>query len=207
MKNRGKNRKVLAVGAHPDDIELGCGGTIARYASEGYDVTCVYLTHGEKSGLPNLRKSESIEACRLLGAQDVHFADFRDTEIPCKHEGIDFLENLYNKYQPTMVFTHSIQETHQDHRNAAYLSLAAFRYVPGILSYETPRVLGTFSPNYFVDISRWMDVKQKALEMHKSQKQKTYMNYRSMLNLASYRGSQANIEAAEAFEVVRYVEL
>ena len=200
-------RTVLAVGAHPDDIELGCGGTIARYTSEGTQVICVYLTRGEKSGEPGTRESESIQACGLLGVRDVRFADFKDTEVPCKHDGVEFLEKFYDKYQPTIVFTHSIHEMHQDHRNAAYLSLAAFRYVPGILSYETPRVMGTFSPNYFIDISHWIDLKRKALEMHRSQREKTYMNYRSMVNLASYRGRQASIEAAEAFEVVRYVEL
>jgi len=202
----GERGTVLAVGAHPDDIELGCGGTIARYCTEGTRVICVYLTKGEKSGDANARMQESIQACNLLGVQEIHFGDFEDAEVSCTHDGIAFLESYYQKYHPTAVFSHSIHEMHQDHRNTAYLSLAAFRYVPRLLSYETPRVMGSFVPNYFIDVSRWVDVKRKALEVHKTQMEKTYMDYQSMLNLASYRGRQANIEAAEAFEVVRYVE-
>ena len=203
----GKAGTVLAIGAHPDDIELGCGGTIARYCSEGTRVICVYLTGGGKGGNAETRKKESIEACSVLGVREIHFGDFEDTEISCKHDEITFLEGFYEGYQPTVALTHSIHEMHQDHRNTAYVSLAAFRYVPALLSYETPRVMGTFAPSYFIDINRWIDLKRKALEAHKSQMQKTYMNFQSMLNLASYRGRQANIDAAEAFEVVRYVEL
>lgn len=202
----GRNRVVLAVGAHPDDIELGCGGSIARHCSEGGRVICIYLTRGEESGEPSRRTQESIRACNVLGVKEIHFGDFKDTEVPCTHDGISFLEGFYNKYRPGAVFTHSIHEMHQDHRNAAYLSLASFRYVPRLLSYETPRVMGSFAPSYFVDISHWIDAKRKALEAHTSQKEKDYMDYSSVLNLASYRGRQANIKSAEAFEVVRYVE-
>lgn len=75
-----------------------------------------------------------------------------------------------------------------------------------MLAYETPRVTSAFSPNYFVDISRCVESKWNALKCHTSQKSKRYLAYESMVNLASFRGSQVNLRAAEAFEVVRYVE-
>jgi LmbE family N-acetylglucosaminyl deacetylase len=78
--------------------------------------------------------------------------------------------------------------------------------VQRILAYETPRVNAAFSPNYFVDISECVDSKWNALKMHESQRSKRYLAYESMVNLASFRGSQVGLRAAEAFEVVKYVE-
>jgi len=74
------------------------------------------------------------------------------------------------------------------------------------LAFETPRVTSAFSPNYFVDISNCIDSKWEALKRHASQGSKRYLAYESMVNLASFRGSQVGLRDAEAFEVVRFVE-
>jgi LmbE family N-acetylglucosaminyl deacetylase len=201
-----KSNVILAVGAHPDDIELGCGGTISAASKNGKKVMAVFLSKGEQSGNPAIRPKESIEALSLLGVKDVYFGDFPDTEIPCSREAIDFLEDFYIKYKPETILTHTVNDIHQDHRQVGWLSISAFRNVPKLLAYETPRVTPSFAPTYFVDITNCVNDKWDALKCHYSQKTKRYITYESMVNLASFRGSQVSVQAAEAFEVVRYVE-
>jgi len=201
-----KSEVILAVGAHPDDIELGCGGTLRAAVEAGKRVIAVFLTKGEQSGVAEVRVKESTDALRVLGVKEVFFGDFPDADIPSTRRAVDFLEQFYIKYKPDIVLTHTVNDVHQDHRQVGWLSISAFRNLPRILAYETPRVSSSFSPNYFVDISGCVDSKWKALKCHLSQETKRYLTYESMVNLASFRGRQVNLPAAEAFEVVKYVE-
>ncbi|MCW3996529.1 MAG: PIG-L family deacetylase [Candidatus Bathyarchaeota archaeon] len=201
-----KSNVILAVGAHPDDIELGCGGTISAASKLGKRVIAVFLSKGEHSGDPKVRPRESIEALGLLGVKEVYFGDFPDTEIPCSRQVIDFLEAFYLAHKPELILTHTVNDIHQDHRQVGWLSVSAFRNASRLLAYETPRVTPAFSPTYFVDITNCVNDKWSALKCHSSQKSKRYITYESMVNLASFRGSQVSVPAAEAFEVVRYVE-
>ncbi len=197
---------MLAVGAHPDDIELGCGGTVRAATSSGTKVIAVFLTKGEKSGDPETRCRESRSALKLLGVKEVFFGDFPDTEIPCSPKAIDYLESIYEASKPELVLTHTTNDTHQDHRQVGWLSLSAFRNASTMLAFETPRVTGTFNPVYFTDISDYVQDKWDALKFHVSQKDKRYLAYESMVNLSSFRGSQVGLKAAEAFEVIRIVD-
>jgi LmbE family N-acetylglucosaminyl deacetylase len=201
-----RSNTLLAIGAHPDDIELGCGGTISAASEAGKKVIAVYMTKGEKSGNPETRMSESRNALTILGVKHVFFGNFTDTEIPNTHEVIRFLEEIFDKFKPETVLTHTTHDSHQDHRQIGWLSLSAFRNVSKLLAYETPRVTGEFSPKYFIDISNYVQRKWESLKCHESQKTKRYIAYESMVNLASFRGSQVDLGAAEAFEVIRYVE-
>lgn len=198
---------IVAIGAHPDDIELGCGGTLYKSALRGKRVVAVFLTRGEKSGDAAIRTNESTEALHVLGVNDIHFLDFPDTEIPGSFEAIDSLEKFAIRYNPDMVLTHTINDTHQDHRQVGWLTMSAFRNAAKILAYETPRVQpGLFSPVYFVDITGAVDKKWEALRCHVSQKKKRYLAYESTVNLASFRGNQVGVKEAEAFEVVKYMD-
>lgn len=84
--------KVLFIGCHPDDIELGCSGTICHFLKKGYEVICVFLTKGERGGDPTVRVRESIEACERLGvrSRNIIFGNFKDTQVPESHETITF---------------------------------------------------------------------------------------------------------------------
>jgi len=199
---------VLAVGAHPDDVEIGCGGSICGHVRRGHRVLVVYVTKGEKSVKigGGVRAAESLKACKILGVKEIILGDFEDTNIPNDHSCIDFLEKALEKCKADIVYTHSTNELHQDHRTVGSLSLAAFRYVPKILAYESPRVSPNFSPSYFIDISQCVDLKWKALRAHRSQRRKYYMAYKSVINLATFRGRQVGVNAAEGFEVVRYLQ-
>lgn len=198
---------VLAVGAHPDDIELGSGGTIYKAVQAGASVIALYLTRGGKITDTNVRMRESTEAMNVLGVKEIYFENFPDTEIPDSFEAINCLEQYALKYQPDIVLTHSINDTHQDHRRVAWLAMSSFRNIPKVLAFETPRVRpAAFLPTYFVNITGCVDKKWEALKCHVSQNEKRYLAYESTVNLASFRGSQVGVAAAEAFEIVKYVE-
>ncbi len=198
---------VLAVGAHPDDIELGSGGTIYKAVQAGAHVIALYMTRGGKITDTDVRMRESTEAMNVLGVNEVFFENFPDTEIPESFEAINCLEQYALKYQPDIVLTHSINDTHQDHRRVAWLAMSSFRNIPKVLAFETPRVRpAAFLPTYFVNITGSVEKKWEALRCHVSQNEKRYLAYESTVNLASFRGSQVGIAAAEAFEIVKYVE-
>jgi len=202
------SKVVLAVGAHPDDIELGCGGTLFRAVQAGSHVIALYMTKGGKSTDSQVRTRESSEAMKVLGVKDIFFENFPDTEIPESFEAVNCLEQYAIKYRPDIVLTHSVNDTHQDHRRVGWLAMASFRNIPKILAFETPRVRpATFLPTYFVNITGCVNKKWEALKCHVSQNEKRYLAYESTVNLAFFRGSQVGVQAAEAFEVVKYVEI
>jgi LmbE family N-acetylglucosaminyl deacetylase len=199
---------ILAVGAHPDDIELGCGGTLYKSVNLGSRVIALYMSKGGKTSDTNVRMKESTEALKILGVKEVYFENFPDTEIPHSFEAINCLEQYASKFKPDMVLTHSVNDMHQDHRTVGWLAMAAFRNVPKILAFEAPRVRpAAFLPTYFVNITGCVNKKAQALHCHVSQKGKRYLAYDSTVNLASFRGSQVGVEVAEAFEIVKYVEM
>ncbi len=196
----------IYVGSHPDDIELGCGGTLAHFADKKYNNVCVVLSNGEKGGDPKLRVKETTKALKYLGASKIYFGNFKDTEITHGHEVILFLEDIAKRHKPDYAFIPSLNEIHQDHRNTALACYPAFRGIPKILSYEAPTTTQFFSPTYFINTEKYFEMKKKAINFHKTQKARSYTQYEAMLSLASYRGIQIYRKIAEAFEVFRFLE-
>lgn len=203
---RGSRPTILFIGPHPDDIELGCGGTIHRCVQESCRVVCVYLTKGERGGDPQARTREALNACECLGVSDenVHFGGFMDTRIMDSYDTISYLEQFVDENVLAACIP-SEQETHQDHRNTSRAAITAFRGIPTLLAYQLPSTRPQFVPNAFVDITGHLRVKWKALRCHRSQraKGKTIVEYRSMMRLASTHGISNGVRFAEAFEVIR----
>jgi len=202
----GHRHSIIAVGAHPDDLEIGCGGTICTLAAKGFQVKCVLLSTGACGGDPRARASESTIACERLGVQrqNVVFGDFPDTRIPDSIETISFLE----QYADDDVFAAlipSAHNDHQDHRRTSHACVSAFRHVRRLLAYESPSASAAFKPNAFVEITQFFQTKWAALRCHKSQitRDKSRFDYRSMLRLAAVRGRQVGVRFAEAFETPR----
>lgn len=196
----------IYVGPHPDDIELGCGGSLAYFTKKGYESICVVMSNGEKGGNPKIRAQEAKKALKYLGASKIFFGNFKDTEITHNHNVILFLEKIAQTYKPEYAFIPSLNDIHQDHRNTALACYPAFRKVPKVLCYEVPTTTQYFAPTYFINTEEYFEMKKKAIDFHETQKEKQYTQYEAMLNLATYRGSQANRKMAESFEVFRYLE-
>lgn len=199
--------KILAVGAHPDDIELGAGGTVARHAMDGDEVHFLILTYGEQSGDKQERKKEALESAKILNVKSVTFGEIPDTKVTDGIETIIIIENLIDKIKPDRVYTQCAKDRHQDHRNAAFATLSAARRVSEVFSYESPDAYPNFSPQYYVKITDTISQKIEALKKYRSQNNKNYLEEEAIKGLAQFRGYQIGIEYAEAFELVRLVRI
>jgi len=194
---------ILAIGSHPDDIEIGCGGTLIKYAKRGHKVFLLLITKGEKGGDIELRYREQLKAADIMGAADVFWAGFKDTELLDKgNEMIHKVERYIESIKPSFIFINFYEDTHQDHRAVNRAVLSATRYVKNVLFYEVPTT-NNFTPQVFVDIAESLDEKIKALEAHESQVMKTNIEDLSIVELArssaNFRGIQGRVKYAEAF--------
>lgn len=174
---------VLAFGAHPDDIEFGCGGILARLASEGRTLVIVDLTTGQKGtqGTPEGRRQEGLEAAKVLGAERVYL-DFVDCEVFDSYEGRLKLTRVIRHYRPTLVLAPPWkgEQTHPDHTACGLMARHACRYarlakvmedvpphrVGGILHY------GSFfgEPiDFLVDVTAHVEQWKAMMACHRSQ--------------------------------------
>ena len=199
---------ILAIGAHPDDIEYGCGGTLTLYAQKGHDVHLFVATDGAMGGDAGVRRREQDDSKLVIGARRVFWGDYRDTEVPYNRELIGRVEAVIREIHPTMIFVNAPDDTHQDHRNLAQATVSATRYVPNFLFYEVPTTQN-FTPNCYTNIEKVLDRKLAGLEAHRSQVTKTNIEDMTILELArscaNFRGIQARVKYAEAFQSVRFL--
>ena len=194
---------ILAIGPHPDDIEIGCAGTLIKYAQRGHDVFLLLITKGEMGGDPEARYQEQIKAADIIGAKDIFWGGFKDTEL--LDEGnkiIHVIEDYIKKIQPDFIFVNLFDDTHQDHRTVNRSVLSAARYVKNVMFYEVPTT-NNFTPNVFVDIGSVLDRKLESLEAHASQMMKTNIQNLSIIDIARstalFRGVQGRVALAEGF--------
>jgi len=211
--------RILAVGAHPDDIELGCGATLALFKQRGHEVYLLVLTNGEASGDPERRQKECEESARTIGADKVFFGNMGDTKITDGVETIMAIEGLIKKLRPNIIFAHSPKDAHQDHRNVGLAALSAGRNSKKVLLYESPAALREFLPQLYVDVTSTFDIKLEALSAFGTQVSKLYFRGNNLdqkahripyvsnasEGLARYRGFQAGVTLAEAFEVGKFI--
>lgn len=204
-----ENGRALVIGAHPDDIELGCGGTLAKLSKKGWKTTALVLTKGEvlSSNGGQDRVEEAKRSLSLLGVSDIRFSDFRDTRVyEDLKEVIEFVQALVTHLSPQRIYVPSREDNHQDHWAAYQAAMAvANKSVPQVLGYETPSTATSFRPSLFEDISDTLQTKLKAIDMHETQSRKEYMSEDLIIVRARFRGSQAGIPEAEAFEVYKFI--
>ena len=195
--------KILAVGAHPDDVELGCGATLLRHHAQGDDVTVLVMTEGGRGELDGMsRQAEQEDAARRLGAT-LRWAGFDDGHVPSGPEAISVIDQALAESGATVLYTHAPDDTHQDHRATATASLAAGRRVPTILHYETPSTQH-FEPSVYVDVSEYLEGKLAAVRSHLSQVLRAGpVDLDSLTAQARFRGTQGRVHDAEAFVTAR----
>ena len=200
---------VLAVGAHPDDIELGCAGTLARHKKNGDKVFLLVLTKGEASGDIRLREKECRKAAKMLGVDRLFFGDLEDTKVNDGRSTIDVIEKVVDEVKPNIIYAPSCKDTHQDHRNAGHSTLSAGRRCKMILQYEGASTQRDFVPELFVDIKDTFDLKKRVISLFGTQLRGHNGQYARAANaltgLASFRGYQAGLSVAEAFEVGKFI--
>lgn len=202
-----RNRTVLAIGAHPDDIEIGCGGTIKNHVERGDKVYYAIATGGEKGGVKSIRVREAERAADIMGVVDIDFMGLKDTFITHSGNTIELLDEIIQNRKPSVVYVHSLKDYHQDHMNIARSILSASRKMKNsIFSYEAPSTTLEFKPTAFSDISKSFETKMECIQAFVSQEKKNYVEREAIVNLSKYRGKIINVEYAEAFEVLRLIE-
>jgi N-acetylglucosamine malate deacetylase 1 len=224
MKLDFADERVLAVVAHPDDAELLCAGTLARAKADGAAVGIAVLCQGDKGQPPQpvprlgaVRRGEMTASAQLLGAAlfgglvpDGLLVDDRPTRLR--------LTEIYRRFRPTLVLAHAPEDYHPDHRAASALAEAASWYCaarghktrspalpvsPALWWMDTVTMSG-FAPGFYVDVSKFLTLKEQMLGCHRSQTGRgTDSSFSPLLELmqqqAGTRGAQAGVAAAEAF--------
>jgi LmbE family N-acetylglucosaminyl deacetylase len=197
--------KVLAVGAHPDDIELGCGGALLAHRARGDAITLLVMTTGEEGPQDaRSRIREQEDAAELLGAA-LLWGGFPDGAVPTDRSAVNAVQDAMAAGDPDVVYGPAPADTHQDHRATAAAVLAAARRASRVLLFESPTSVG-FEPVVFVDIDAHLEAKLALLHAHMSQVLKNgLVDLEALRAQARYHGFRARIRHAEAFESERFV--
>lgn len=229
------NKVVAVIAAHPDDEILGCGGTIAKHVLQGDQVHILIMAEGATSRSQvrdrMSRQAELSElsqaadnARKIVGAHSVKLLDFPDNRM----DGIDLLdvvkeiESFFVQYGPGIVYTHHGSDVNVDHRVVHQAVVTAARPIPGqivkaVLAFEVmsssewqpATSLKPFQPNWFVPLDEeCLKKKLLALEAYAAEMRSWphSRSYRTLEYLARLRGSTVGYEAAEAFELCRYID-
>ena len=197
---------VLAIGAHPDDIEFGCGGSLIKYAEHGHQIYLMIVTDGEKGGSRKGRRREQEKAAKMLGAKRIFWGGYQDTKIEVSRPLIQQVERVIEAVNPLFIFVHYNDDTHQDHRHLSTCTITATRYTRNVLFYEGPTTQN-FTPTVYVNIDGVLERKLAALKAHSSQVMKTNIESLSIIDLARasahFRGIQGRARSAEGFMPLR----
>lgn len=199
-------KRVLAIGAHPDDLELACGGTLARLVDQGHDVRAMVMSRGGVGGDSQARVGEAELGALRMGIDRLSVHDFPDTNLALTGREMTLaVEREIEATRPDIIMTHSSHDQHQDHQAVHQAVLRAARKHHSIICFESPSVTSEFVPTVFFDVDEYVAIKQGAVAAHQDQLAggKAYMGNERLQGTAVFRGGQVKRRRAEGFEVVR----
>jgi len=200
-------KKVLFLGAHPDDIELGCGALLHHIVKQT-DVLCVTLSDNQKN--PDLQnvKNEHYDSMQVLGVsqEKIILGPFTTRIFPAsRQEILEYFLMLRREYKPDLVFVHSKEDLHQDHNTMTEEALRAFRGIT-ILGFDVVRSSYDFFPHFLVEVSE-EDVNKKieALSCYETYRDRYYINSDLTRSIMIRHGALAERPFAEGFDILRIV--
>ncbi len=218
-------RKVdlMAIGAHPDDVEVGCGGLLIKMADRGYSTGLVYLTRGEMGtgGTPEIRRQEAEEAAAIMGASILATFDFGDCQVADNYEARLQVAQIVRRHRPRIVLApywqggHGKRQGHPDHLAAGLIAINAANYatfkklpipepvyrIGAMYHYFLPPEV---SPTFVVDITAQFERWMAALKAHRSQflnpeKDRDYLW--SLESMARAAGHLVGVKYGQAFAI------
>jgi LmbE family N-acetylglucosaminyl deacetylase/CheY-like chemotaxis protein len=194
---------VLAVGAHPDDVEIGVGGILAAHRAAGDEITILTLSRGARGGDADDRQHESLAAAELIGAR-LFLKDLTDTEIPGGGPTVRLIEEVVREVVPTIVYTHTNHDRHQDHRAVHEATIVATRTIDTVACYQSPSATVDFRPTRFVSIDGFLERKLELLDCFRSQvENRSYLAPDFVLATARYWSRFGGGDNVEPLEIVR----
>ena len=200
-------KRVLLLGAHPDDIELGCGALLHHIVKET-DVLCVTLSDNQKNlDLKNV-KEEHYVSMAILGVpkEKIVFGPFTTRVFPdSRQEILEYFLKLRTDFQPDLIFVHSQQDVHQDHNTMTDEALRAFRGIT-VLGFDVVRSSYGFFPHFLVEVTE-EDVNKKieALSQYETYRDRYYFNSGLTRAIMLRHGALAECPFAEGFDILRIV--
>ena len=200
-------KRVLFIGAHPDDIELGCGALIAQISSQT-EVRCVTFSDNRKNpDLRNLPAEHSASMSTLgIGKEQSELLDFETRRFPdFRQEILEYMVRLQREFQPEIIFVHSIADLHQDHKTITEEALRAFRG-RSVLGYDVIRSSYGFFPSFLVAVSEEeVEKKMAALAQYKTYESKYYFDPEITRATLIRNGALCERKYAEGFDILRIV--
>lgn len=197
--------KVLAIGAHPDDIEIFMLGLLLNYKSRNEKIYLAVATDGsagnilEYPELTNIRKTETKQALKFLG--EPYFFNFTDGELAFIQDKKKEIKNFILSVKPDIIITHPPEDYHSDHRALSYLVKEATGFICPIIYSDT--LMGVnFNPEYYIDITKYFKKKANAILKHKSQNPKKFLEATKLLN--RFRSAQCNAPLGHYAEAYRH---
>ena len=208
--------KIIAIGAHLDDIEIACGGTLAKAIKAGHEVRVLIMSksgYTNKDGIVQRTDEQAVEegvkALHTLGITEIEILDFPTKDIPFRSDVVNAIDVRIAAFNPDIIFTHHPCDTHQAHEGVAKASIAAARRKNTVFFYEpiTPsgRSYVPFKPSLYVDIESTLCMKIASLKCHKSEYNKFGAEdwIEGVRCRCGFRGYEIGKKYAEAFEVLR----
>lgn len=205
-QERPRGERVLAVGAHPDDVEIGAGATLLRHRSLGHPVSILTLSRGAVGGHREERRREAVGAAVALSAE-LLMGDLPDTRLEEASEMISLVEGVIASVRPTTIYVHSAADNHQDHRAVHRATVIAARRVQQLFCYQSPSSRNEFAPTKFVAVDATIHEKVTVLASYRSQSTRHYLEPDLVVASARYWSRQLpHARYAEPFEVLRSSE-
>jgi N-acetylglucosamine malate deacetylase 1 len=200
-------KRILFLGAHPDDIELGCGALLHNIINKT-DVLCVTLSDNQKN--PDLQsvKKEHYESMTILGVpqEKIVLGPFTTRVFPdSRQEILEFFIKLRKEFRPDLIFTHSKQDVHQDHNTMTDEALRAFRGIT-VLGFDVVRSSYGFFPHFLVEVTEAdLNKKIEALACYETYRDRYYFNKELTRSIMVRHGALAECPFAEGFDILRIV--
>lgn len=200
-------KRVLFLGAHPDDIEIGCGALIHNIVNKT-EILCVTLSDNQKN--PDLKKvkNEHLDSMKVLGVPEekVAFGPFETRVFPDSRQDIlEYFLKLRKEFKPDLIFTHSKQDVHQDHNTMTDEALRAFRGIT-VLGFDVVRSSYGFFPNLLVEVTEEnVNKKIEALAQYATYQDRYYFNAELTRSIMVRHGALAERPFAEGFDILRIV--
>lgn len=200
-------RKVCFIGAHPDDIEIGCGALIAHIAAQT-EVLCVTLSDNQKNPLLSNVVKEHYQSMKTLGVPEDHVivGQFETRRFPhARQEILEYFLDLKNTFHPEIVFVHTKADIHQDHATCTEEALRAFRGT-SVLGFDVIRSSYGFFPSFLVEVNE-EDVNKKiaAMQQYHTYADKYYFNPEVTRATLIRHGALAERQYAEGFDILRII--